>query len=80
MVKFYARKKKGMIKARSGKFYYPKKKIAKRNRYSKPRMAIIARQPFPNITKRVLTYAFRDQIQPPTTSAGGFSCASIASS
>lgn len=76
MVKFYAKKKKGMLRAKSGKYYYPRKKIAKGNRYSKPKMAIV-RQPFPNVTKRVLTYAFRDQIQPPTTSQGGFSCASI---
>lgn len=29
MVKFYAKKKKGMVRAKSGKFYYPKKKITK---------------------------------------------------
>lgn len=77
MVKYYAKWKKGMKKAKNGKYYYPKKrannKIVKRN--NRPR---ITRQPFPNITKRILTYAFRDQIQPPVTSAGGFSCASLA--
>lgn len=79
MVKYYNKFKKGMKKAKSGKYYYPRKKGNKgKGRYSKPKMGIISRQPFPNITKRVLTYAFRDQIQPPTTSAGGFSCASIA--
>lgn len=79
MVKFYTKRRKGMKKAKSGKFYYPARKTAiiKKGRYSKPRMTI-ARQPFPNVTKRVLTYAFRDQIQPPSTSAGGFSCASVA--
>lgn len=79
MVRFYDKKQKGMVRAKSGKFYYPSKKNGKaKGRYAKPRMGIISRQPFPNITKRVLTYAFRDQIQPPQTSSGGFSCASIA--
>ncbi|AXH73307.1 MAG: putative capsid protein [Cressdnaviricota sp.] len=38
----------------------------------------VLRQPFPNVTKRILPYAFRDQLQPPATSTGGFSVASIA--
>lgn len=38
----------------------------------------VLNQPFPNITKRVLPYAFRDQLQPPNTSQGGFSVATIA--
>ena len=77
MVKFYAKKKKGMLRAKSGKYYYPRrrKQIVPARKFRS--RAIITRQPFPNVTKRVLTYAFRDQIQPPTTSQGGFSCASI---
>lgn len=61
--------------------YVPKKKKTYRKRKTpirrKPRTRVM-RQPFSNITKRILTYAFRDQIQPPATSTGGFSCASIA--
>ena len=76
MVKFYDKWKKGMKKAKSGKYYYPKKKG--NNKKPARRKAKVIRQPFPNITKRVLTYAFRDQLQPPVTSSGGFSCTSLA--
>ena len=71
MVKYYAKGKKGMKKAKNGKFYYPKRKSAA------PKRKILS-QPFPNTAKRVLPYAFRDQLQPPVTTTGGFSVASIA--
>lgn len=76
MVKYYNKAKKGMKKAKNGKFYYPKKKGASGvSMVSKPK---ILSQPFPNTAKRVLPYAFRDQLSPPNTSAGGFSVASVA--
>lgn len=73
MVKYYNKAKKGMKKAKNGKYYYPQKKKASRVSSQK-----ILTQPFANTTKRVLPYAFRDQLQPPNTSQGGFSVASIA--
>lgn len=51
--------------------------LVRKKRMASSRKYRILRQPFPNVTKRVLTYAFRDQIQPPTTSQGGFSVGSM---
>lgn len=72
MTVYHNTRKKGMKKGANGKFYYPKSKgkVARRSK--------VLNQPFPNITKRVLPYAFRDQLQPPATSTGGFSVASVA--
>lgn len=77
MVKFYVKKKPGMVKAKSGKYYYPAKKKFKRVIKPKRKLRIM-RQPFANRTRRQLTYAFRDELSPPATSAGGFSVASVA--
>lgn len=55
-----------------------RRKVNRKKRiYKAPRYYSI-KQPFPNITKRVLPYAFRDQLQPPPTSTGGFSVVSKA--
>lgn len=80
MVKFYARKKPGMKRAKSGKYYYPaKNKNKKVVKPFRPRRKMrIMRQPFANRTRRMLTYAFRDELAPPNTSQGGFSVASVA--
>lgn len=78
MVKFYSNYKKGMKKAKSGKYYYPaRKKIVKRRirRRNNNRNVKVYRDPFPMQTKRRLTYAFRTTIQPGITSLGGFSIA-----
>lgn len=80
MVKFYAKKRPGMKRAKSGKYYYPAKKKINKNavkRY-RPRRMRIMRQPFASNTKRQLTYAFRDELSVPNTSTGGFSVASTA--
>lgn len=78
MVKFFDKKKPGMKRAKSGKYYYPAKKTAiKKNKRSRPKRLQLMRQPFANKTRRMLTYAFRDELAPPNTSAGGFSVASI---
>lgn len=75
MTKFYNKKKPGMKRAKSGKYYYP----AKTNGRKKPRMnknnrqVKVYRDPFPLQTKRRLTYAFRTTVTPGTTSPGGFS-------
>lgn len=74
MAKFYAKKKPGMKRAKSGKYYYPRKRIMKRNTYRKRRPRVY-RDPFPQSTRRRLTYAFRTTVTPPTTSTGGFSIA-----
>lgn len=73
MTKFYAKKKPGMVRAKSGKYYYPKKKkqIQKQKRWNK--RVRVQRDPFPLITRRRLTYAFRSTVTPPTTTLGGFS-------
>jgi hypothetical protein len=62
------------------KTYKGKKKPYRRKYRRKPSTAIMRplRQPFANITKRVLPYSFRDQLTPPNTSLGGFSVTSIA--
>lgn len=81
MVKFYDKWRKGMKKAKNGKYYYPSKKPAQKkkgNFKNKPRKYKIMRQPFANNTKRQLTYAFRDELSPPATSPGGFSVTSVA--
>lgn len=75
MVKFYAKKKPGMVRAKSGKYYYPAKKIQKRRNKRRQQMKVY-RDPFPLQVKRRLTYAFRNTINPPATTTGGFSIAS----
>lgn len=55
-----------------------RKRPAKKRNYGKKykRVAKVYRDPFPLQVRRRLTYAFRNTIQPPNTSAGGFSIAS----
>lgn len=72
MTKFYAKKRAGMKRAKSGKYYYPRNKIVKKQkRWNKKNK--VYRDPFPLQVRRRLTYAFRTTIQPPNTSLGGFS-------
>lgn len=44
-------------------------------RYNKKKVSRVYRDPFPQMVRRRLTYAFRTTITPPTTSVGGFSIA-----
>ena len=73
MPKFYNKRKAGMKRAKSGKYYYPSKGkiIKKQKKWNKKNR--VYRDPFPLQVRRRLTYAFRTTIQPPTTSLGGFS-------
>lgn len=73
MVKFYSKKRPGMKRAKSGKYYYAKKRIMKRKTFRKKRRVRVYRDPFPLQVRRRLTYAFRNTIQPPNTSINGFS-------
>lgn len=76
MVKFYSKFRKGMKKAKSGKYYYPAKKRIQKKRVSRNnRQVRVYRDPFPMATKRRLTYAFRTTVTPGITSTGGFSIA-----
>lgn len=78
MVKFYAKKKPGMKRAKSGKYYYPAKGKGnkKKNKFKTNNKQVrVYRDPFPQSTRRRLTYAFRTTVTPPTTSIGGFSIA-----
>ena len=70
MTKFYAKKKPGMKRAKSGKYYYPSKNKMIKKKRGKSR---VYRDPFPLQVRRRLTYAFRTTITPPNTSVGGFS-------
>lgn len=72
MTKFYNKKRKGMKRAKSGKYYYPKNNVVnKQKKWNKKNR--VYRDPFPLQVRRRLTYAFRTTITPPTTSIGGFS-------
>ena len=76
MVKFYSKYRKGMKKAKSGKYYYPAKKRIQKKRVSRNnRQVRVYRDPFPMSTRRRLTYAFRTTVTPGITSTGGFSIA-----
>ena len=72
MTKFYAKKKPGMKRAKSGKYYYPKNKLVKKQKKWNKKNRVY-RDPFPLQVRRRLTYAFRTTITPPNTSLGGFS-------
>ena len=75
MVKFYNKKKPGMKRAKSGKFYYPKKGNKIMRRKTNNQNVRVYRDPFPMATRRRLSYAFRTTVTPDTTSTGGFSIA-----
>lgn len=75
MTKFYNNRKPGMKRAKSGKFYYPAKGKQVRGRRKYQKKMKVYRDPFPKITRRRLSYAFRTTVTPGNTSAGGFSIA-----
>lgn len=75
MVKFYDKKRSGMVRAKSGKFYYPAKGRRMIKRKNNNKNVRVYRDPFPLQTKRRLTYAFRTTVTPGNTSTGGFSIA-----
>lgn len=58
------------------KYNKRKRPMKKKNARKRYKAARVYRDPFPLQVRRRLTYAFRNTIQPPNTSAGGFSIAS----